>query len=307
MTNSNAIEVLSKATHVVFDKTGTLTSGLPTIQSVNILHGDYSEDECLRIATALEQASTHPLAHAFRSDHELPVVSEAEVHVAEGVGGVIDNTRWRLGRASFAAADFDSIDASGTVVYLSSESVPIARFTISDALRPDALDSLNSLKNLGINLSLVSGDNEGAVRAVADFLQIDDVHFDCTPEDKLAIIEALQASGERVVMVGDGINDAPVLAGADTSIAPGHGALLAQTSADVIMLGNSLRPVTTALRLSKATMRIVRQNLVWAVVYNATALPLAVAGMVPPWLAAIGMSASSLVVVVNALRLNRYA
>jgi Cu2+-exporting ATPase len=307
VTNSNAIEVLSKSTHIVFDKTGTLTSGMPTIQSIHILHGDYSEDQCLRIAAALEQASTHPLAHAFRSEHELPVVSEPDVHVAKGVSGVIDNAHWRLGQASFAAPDFDTLEASGTVVYLASEGVPVSRFTISDPLRPDALDSLNTLKDMGITLSLVSGDNEAAVRAVADSLQIDDVHFDCTPDDKLAIIEALQARGERVVMVGDGINDAPVLAGADTSIAPAHGALLAQTSADVIMLGDSLLPVTTAVRLSKATMRIVRQNLAWAVVYNATALPLAVAGMVPPWLAAIGMSASSLVVVVNALRLNRYA
>ena len=183
----------------------------------------------------------------------------------------------------------------------------MARFEITDALRPDASETLNTLRSMGIKLSLVSGDNAGAVRELARSLNIDDAHSDCTPADKLRIIEALQAGGERVVMVGDGINDAPVLAGADTSIAPGHGALLAQTSADVIMIGESLQPVTTALKLSRATLRIVRQNLTWAVVYNVTALPLAMAGMVPPWLAAIGMSASSLVVVLNALRLNRYS
>ena len=124
--------------------------------------------------------------------------------------------------------------------------------------------------------------------------------------DKLAIIEAAQKRGETVVMIGDGINDAPVLAGADTSIAPAHGALLAQTSADVIMLGDSLSPLTTAVEMSRKTMRIVRQNLAWAIVYNALALPLAAAGYVPPWAAAIGMSASSLIVVLNALRLNRF-
>jgi Cu2+-exporting ATPase len=159
---------------------------------------------------------------------------------------------------------------------------------------------------MGIKLSLASGDNEQSVAAVAESLGISDFRFDCTPEEKLDIIEQLQSRGERVVMVGDGINDAPVLAGADTSIAPAHGALLAQTSADVIMLGESLRPLVTALALSRKTLSIVRQNLIWAVVYNATALPLAVVGLVPPWLAAIGMSASSLVVVLNALRLNRY-
>jgi Cu2+-exporting ATPase len=159
---------------------------------------------------------------------------------------------------------------------------------------------------MGLDLSLASGDNEISVAAVADTLGITNFHFDCTPEDKLEIIEHLQSRGEHVVMVGDGINDAPVLAGADTSIAPAHGALLAQTSSDVIMLGESLRPLVTAVSLSRKTLSIVRQNLVWAVVYNATALPLAVAGLVPPWLAAIGMSASSLIVVLNALRLNRF-
>jgi Cu2+-exporting ATPase len=159
---------------------------------------------------------------------------------------------------------------------------------------------------MGITLSLASGDHEQSVTAVANSLGITDFRFDCSPEDKLKTIEKLQARGERVVMVGDGINDAPVLAGADASIAPAHGALLAQTSADVIMLGESLHPLVTALTMSRKTLRIVRQNLVWAVVYNVTALPLAVAGFVPPWLAAIGMSASSLIVVLNSLRLNRF-
>ncbi len=153
---------------------------------------------------------------------------------------------------------------------------------------------------------LVSGDNRVAVEDIARQVGIDDAHYECTPEDKLRIIEEAQQRGERVVMVGDGINDAPVLAGADASIAPAHGALLAQTSADVIMLGESLGPVVTAVTMSRKTMRIVRQNLAWAIVYNTLALPLAAAGYVPPWAAAIGMSASSLVVVMNALRLNRF-
>ena len=135
---------------------------------------------------------------------------------------------------------------------------------------------------------------------------MESAHPECSPEEKLRIIEQAQARGDRVVMIGDGINDAPVLAGADTSVAPAHGALLAQTSADVIMLGESLRPLITAIEMSRKTMRIVRQNLTWAIVYNALALPLAAAGFVPPWAAAIGMSASSLIVVLNALRLGRF-
>jgi Cu2+-exporting ATPase len=159
---------------------------------------------------------------------------------------------------------------------------------------------------MGLKLALVSGDNSAAVDRVADALDISESYSGCSPDDKLAIIRKAQTSGDTVIMIGDGINDAPVLAGADTSIAPVHGALLAQTSADVVLIGDSLNPVATGVLLARKTMRIVRQNLAWAVVYNAVALPLAALGYVPPWAAAIGMSASSLVVVLNALRLNRF-
>ena len=165
---------------------------------------------------------------------------------------------------------------------------------------------LQRLRGLGLNIALASGDNEASVLRVATALSIDDYRSRCSPEDKLELIHSMQEDGDTVIMVGDGINDAPVLAGADASVALADGALLAQTSADLIMLGHSLSPLVTAFRTSRQTMRIVRQNLVWAVVYNATALPLAAMGMVPPWAAAIGMSASSLIVVLNALRLSRF-
>ena len=302
VTNGNAIEVLSKATHIVFDKTGTLTSGSPKIERVNVHNDDFSEDDCLRIAAALEQASSHPIAHSFRSEKELPIVGDPNIHIAEGVSGSIDGETWHIGKASFAF--FEGPDTNA--VYLGTNGHCVAEFTIRDPLRPEAKDTLSTLKSIGINLSLASGDNEKSVTAVAESLGISDFRFGCSPQEKLEFIEQLQSHGECVVMVGDGINDAPVLAGADASIAPAHGALLAQTSADVIMLGESLHPLVTALTMSRKTLAIVRQNLIWAVVYNVTALPLAVAGLVPPWLAAIGMSASSLVVVLNALRLNRF-
>ena len=162
------------------------------------------------------------------------------------------------------------------------------------------------LRALGLEIALLSGDSEIPVARVADALDIGQYESDCSPERKLDVIKHAQSAGKTVVMVGDGINDAPVLAGADTSVALAHGAMLAQTSADVIMPGESLRPLVTGIRTARMTMRIVRQNLAWAIVYNATALPLAAAGFVPPWAAAIGMSASSLVVVLNALRLSRY-
>ena len=306
LTNGNAIEVLSRATQIVFDKTGTLTYGAPVILSTTILDDRYDETQCLSIAAALEQASSHPIARAFRTDGTLPLVTDTKVQVSQGVSGIVDGKAWRIGTAAFVTEGDAPQTASSTIVFLGFDTHAVARFELTDTLRADARDTVKALINMGKKVSLVSGDNATAVAAIAAALDIEDAHSDCRPEDKLRIINTLQERGERVVMIGDGINDAPVLAGADTSIAPGHGALLAQTNADVIMLGDSLHPITTAIRLSAATMRIVRQNLAWAVVYNATALPLAAAGMVPPWLAAIGMSLSSLVVVLNALRLNRY-
>ena len=306
VTNGNAIETLSRATLAMFDKTGTLTVGMPSITAVFVTDNAFTEKDCRRMAAALESASTHPLARAFALQEPLPAVSAPEVVVGQGVRGTIDGREWRIGNAAFVGGGIAAEDSSTTHVFLGVDGNAVAWFELEDEIRPDARQTLASLRRLGLSTALVSGDNRVAVDSVAAALEIDERHHECTPEDKLAVIESAQQRGERVVMIGDGINDAPVLAGADTSIAPAHGALLAQTSADVIMLGESLAPLTTAIEMSRKTMRIVRQNLVWAIVYNALALPLAAAGFVPPWLAAIGMSASSLVVVLNALRLNRF-
>ena len=305
VTNGNAIEVLSKASHFIFDKTGTLTTGRPVIQDSLVLDANFGLDQCMTVATALEQVSSHPIAHAFRSASELPVVDEPAVHIAQGVSGKIGGAEWRLGSADFAGFN-ESAYGESTTVYLARDGIGVARFDLRDEIRPATSDILDELRIEGLDVALASGDNESAVRSVADRLQIEDWHADCTPDRKLELINERQSGGGRVVMVGDGINDAPVLAGADTSIAPAHGALLAQNSADIILLGESLKPIRSALSMSRHTMRIVRQNLAWAVGYNLLALPLAAAGYVPPWAAAIGMSASSLVVVLNALRLNRY-
>ena len=306
VTNGNAIETLSRATMVIFDKTGTLTIGMPHITSVRVMDDAWTEDDCRRIAAALEHVSTHPLARAFAMPGELPLVTGDNIVVGQGVSGLIDGREWRIGNAGFAGSAAAPEDGTSTHVFLGVDGKPVALFELDDTLRSDAAATIETLRELRLKTMLVSGDNQVAVDNVAGQLGIADAHAECTPEDKLRIIEAAQEAGERVVMVGDGINDAPVLAGADASIAPAHGALLAQTSADVIMLGESLVPVTTAVTMSRKTMRIVRQNLTWAIVYNALALPLAAAGYVPPWAAAIGMSASSLIVVVNALRLNRF-
>ncbi|MBT8094376.1 MAG: cadmium-translocating P-type ATPase [Gammaproteobacteria bacterium] len=306
VTNGNAIEALSRATLAMFDKTGTLTNGMPRITSVLVVDNNFTEMDCRLVAAALEHASTHPLARAFAMQDELPSVTSHEVVVGQGIKGIIDGNEWRIGSAAFVGGAAGPSEEIATHVLLGVDGSVVAWFALEDELRHDAGETLREVRRLGLRTALVSGDNQLAVDEVAAKLEITDAHAECTPEDKLAIIKAAQERGERVVMIGDGINDAPVLAGADTSIAPAHGALLAQTSADVIMLGESLEPMTTAIAMSRKTMRIVRQNLAWAIVYNAVALPLAAAGYVPPWAAAIGMSASSLIVVLNALRLNRF-
>ncbi len=310
VTNGNAIEALSRASTVMFDKTGTLTMGQPRIATVVVFDGTLTEFDCRRIAAALETASAHPLARAFAMDVTLPGVASHRVEIGQGVSGVIDGRPWRLGSAAFvggvAASQAQPGDDVMSDVFLGVDGEAVAWFTVEDALRPAVDKTLRQLQGMGLRVALLSGDNRNAVERLATSLGIAEHHSECSPQQKLAIIEAAQDKGERVVMVGDGINDAPVLSGADTSVAPAQGALLAQTSADVILLGDSLAPLTTLLRMSTRTMRIVRQNLAWAIVYNALALPLAAAGLVPPWLAAIGMSASSLIVVLNALRLSRF-
>jgi len=309
LTNGNAIEALSKASCVVFDKTGTLTRGTPAVTRTVIIDPSFDEASCQRIAAALEVASTHPIASAFTHDDGNIVASAHRIAIGEGVAGTIGDRRWRLGRLSFASPGTPApkVDSgTATHVFLGVDGRLVAAFHIDDEIRPDAINVLQQLKALGLNISLASGDHEDSVRRIAAALGIDDYRAGCSPEDKLELIYAMQENGETVIMVGDGINDAPVLAGANASVALAEGALLAQTSADLIMLGHSLRPLVTAFRTARQTMRIVRQNLAWAVVYNATALPLAAMGIVPPWAAAVGMSASSLIVVLNALRLSRF-
>ena len=311
VTNGDAIETLSKATHVVFDKTGTLTRGAPEITRTTVQDQHFNERDCLQIAAALELASTHPIARAFVKHETTLQASDLAISVGAGVEGVVDGRHWKLGSAEFVtgipaplrhAAD----DVAVTQVFLGSHDRVAAVFEVDDALRDDAHNTLILIEKIGLSVSLVSGDREVAVNRIAATLGIGDARSGCSPDDKLATIRALQQAGEVVVMVGDGINDAPVLAGADASIAPSHAASLAQSSADILMLGNSLQPIVTALRASRQTMRVVRQNLGWAIVYNLAAVPLAATGFVPPWLAAIGMSASSLIVVLNALRLSRF-
>lgn len=307
LTQGEAIEALSRADRFVFDKTGTLTYGRPVVSDCQVFDETLSAREALGIAAALEADSTHPIAEAFRIDDRPAAVANCLAVPGRGIVGDVDGRSWRLGKREFVDFVEDTEATHSTRVWLGTDGRAVAVFEITDQLRADAGETIRRLRALGAKVTLLSGDARGPVAQAAQTLDIDDAHAGCLPEDKLDIIRRYQASGETVVMVGDGINDAPVLAASDASIAPAHAASLAQTNADIIMLGDQLNPVVTAARVARQTMRIVRQNLAWAVVYNAGALPLAAAGLVPPWLAAIGMSASSLIVVLNALRLSRSA
>ncbi|MHB1076349.1 heavy metal translocating P-type ATPase [Thiobacillus sp.] len=307
-TRGHALETLAHATDLVFDKTGTLTHGRLSVRRVVTL-GGRSEAEVGAIAAALEVGSEHPIGKALRES----VVSTATASLirntpGRGVEGSIDGHIYRLGSPRFAAvsetppAPPESDDRASWVA-LADESGLIAWFALADTPRADAPAALAALQKQGLRLHLLSGDAEAAVRRSAQQLGIADWHAGALPEDKLAYVKTLQNEGRIVAMVGDGINDAPVLAGAQVSIAMGEGADVAQAAADMIMLGSRLGTLADGVALARKTQRIIRENLGWALAYNLVAIPAAALGHVTPWIAGIGMSVSSLLVVLNALRL----
>ncbi len=295
----DALERLAQVTDVVFDKTGTLGDGKPHLQDIDACQG-IDADAALRIAAALERDSSHPLATAFAQVADVPAAGNLRAVAGQGVEGVVEDRRWRIGTAPFATGAADD-----GAVWLASDHGARARFTFAERERPDAAQAVARLREQGLALHLASGDAAAPVARFAEAVGIIDAHARQSPEDKLARVRALQADGRSVAMVGDGLNDAPVLAGADVSLAIGDGAALAQRAADLVLSGSSLGNVPAAIDIARRTRRIVRQNLAWAIGYNLLALPLAAAGMVTPWLAALGMALSSLAVTANALRLTR--
>ncbi len=298
----DALDTLARATDIVFDKTGTLSDHRPALAAVESFGID--REQALRIAAALERDSGHPLAAAFARDGDPQPLAATQVAAVPGRGieGEVEGRRWRLGRADFAAGREDD-----GALWLGDGQQAMARFTLEERPRADAAAALHSLRALGLRPHLASGDGEAAVRRMAATLGIGDAHARQSPEDKLALVKRLQGEGRIVAMVGDGLNDAPVLAGADVSVALGEGASLAHRAADLVTTGSGLERIPAAVSLARRTHRVIRQNLAWATAYNLLALPLAAAGLVTPWLAALGMAASSLLVTLNALRLARSA
>jgi len=317
VTRGHAIEALARANHFVFDKTGTLTEGRLTLTETLPL-GRLTAPAAQALAAALEQGSEHPIGRALRlMDGAAPLtpVEGIRAWTGQGIEARVDGKAVRVGTLGFAGALHGQLlpeaalrwsDASGSVIALADATGWLALFRLKDSLRPQAVALMATLRAMGAQLTILSGDTPLAVAEVAAQLGITDVadvHGGQSPEAKRAFIARLQARGALVAMVGDGVNDAPVLAQAQVSVAVGSATDLARKQADIIMLTEDLGHLALGVKLARRTLRIVRQNLVWAFAYNLLAIPLAMAGVISPWMAGIGMSASSLLVVLNALRL----
>lgn len=295
----DALMRLTQIDQVAFDKTGTLSDGAPKIVQVATL-GGLSAQHVSAIAAALQQGSLHPLALAFRSACPAPPAAQA-VAVRPGVGlsGTVDGRLWHLGTAEFAAGRADD-----GRIWLGDGAQAVAAFSVREQPRPDAASAIARLHARGLGTQLLSGDGLSAVKDMADAVGISRASARLKPEDKLQRVRALQAQGHRVLMVGDGINDGPVLAGADVSVALG-GVALAQQAADLVLIGGRLQRIADAIDIAWRARKLMRQNVGFALGYNLIAIPLALAGLVTPAVAAAAMALSSLAVTLNALRLHR--
>ena len=317
--SADALPRLAAIDTVAFDKTGTLTQGEPQLLGVRCF-GTLDADAARDVAARLEAGVAHPLAKAFGVARG-PAAVGAVLQPGDGVEATLDGARWRLGRRAFAegarpapttsaAAHGDGVDDpdDGTL-WLTRDGRLEARFEVDDAPRDDAAAAVAALREGGLRLTILSGDAPVRVAALGARVGIasGEAHGGLRPDGKLATVRALQDDGRRVLMVGDGVNDAAVLASADVAVAMGGGAAMAQREADIVLLGERLSPLVGAWRIARQTQAIVRQNIGWAIAYNLLVLPLAALGIVGPGLAALGMALSSLAVTANAWRIGRGA
>jgi Cu2+-exporting ATPase len=318
VTRSHAVETLARASHFVFDKTGTLTTGEMKLLEVLPL-GRLDRDASLALAAALEQASEHPIGAALRqaaAGQVLPLVDSLVNEPGCGVSAVQAGRKVRLGRPDHVVALHGkplperarSLSGSGdTVIGLGDEAAGSRSFawaTIRDRKRQRWSSALRAA---GRQVALLTGDAAPAARRVALALGIDEVEANASPQAKHDYVRRLQAGGAVVAMVGDGVNDAPVLAQAQVSVAMGGGSQLARTQADLVLLSENLDHLRRGILVARSSLRVIRQNLWWSFAYNLVVLPLAMSGFITPWMAGIGMSGSSLLVVANSLRLQKLA
>ncbi len=310
--NNDSIEKIAKSSYFVFDKTGTLTKGELELIEIDIIDNNYSRDDVLKIASALESASEHPLAkaivHASGSIDKIHA-DDIKNYPGQGISGNI-NGLWFIGTERFIsensrgafAPQSDPAKSLKQIVIATSESV-VATFSFNDELRNSSKSLIKYLKDQGKKVILMSGDQPSVVNQVAEELEIIDCRAGLKPEDKLNHIAKLQQQGYQVCMIGDGINDAPAFAQADVAIAMTNASDITKLNADILLLNNKIESLGTMLKIVAKTNRTIHMNFIWALAYNITVLPFAIAGFITPWMAAIGMSLSSLIVVVNATRI----
>jgi len=307
LTRGEALHELLSVDTVIFDKTGTLTCGRPQVRSMEINPGvtGLGESDLMAVAGALEAHSIHPIARAFRTGANTVEATDVVTHASGGLVGLIGGGRWCIGSSGFVGdwlgrpMDF----SSNSDIWLADESGWRASFALTDTLRPGARPVIRQLTQERMDVRILSGDESCAVAGIADRLNVEAWYAGQRADAKLQFIRDLQARGKKVLMVGDGANDGPVLAAADVSMTVQGATELANSTADLILTAESLRPVLQVFEVSRRAARLIRQNLLWALSYNAAVMPLAISGALKPWMAALGMSASSLLVVLNAARL----
>lgn len=303
----NALEALSRTTHLIFDKTGTLTEGALNIVTTQAL-GSVQSDELLAVGAALQQYSGHPVARAFDGIPASTGLERVEYHVGAGLEGYRHNVRYRMGSEAFCRQLADSLPPPpvGELYWIAlcRENEPLAWIGLDDRTRTEAPSVIKTALQAGMQVELLTGDSSPQGPSLARTLGIEHVASGLTPQQKMVHVQELQGDSAVVTMVGDGLNDAPVLGLADASFAVAGATDLARTQADFVIVGGDLQVVIQTWRKARQCRRIIMQNFAWALGYNLGAIPLAALGYIPPWAAAIGMSLSSLLVVANSLRLN---
>ncbi|MEZ8699151.1 heavy metal translocating P-type ATPase [Vibrio lentus] len=296
----HVFETLCKVNHLIIDKTGTLTEGDIRISKVETF-ADLDKEICLQVAASLEQHANHPIAKAFKThlSDDIEVESVNNV-IGSGITGELNRQEVAIGSSEFILGEAQPSESNG--IYLSMAGRHIATFTYEDPIRKESIELIKQFKEAGIKTTLLTGDSLINAKPVAAEIGITDIVANAKPEDKLAYLNSRDAS-DITMMVGDGINDAPILAGAHLSVAMGGGTDVAKASADMVLLGDKLDRLLKSRTLALKTRKIIRENLAWSLGYNLLILPLAVAGLVAPYIAVVGMSASSIIVVSNSLRL----
>ncbi|MCO7223940.1 heavy metal translocating P-type ATPase [Pleionea sp. CnH1-48] len=301
--NAQTLNRLADITHIVFDKTGTLTEGKLHLEKT-IIHQPDAQLDYLQIACALERQSRHPIAKAFQEKDDKQVHFESvDEQFGMGIEGQWNGSHWYLGKPK-QEISLDT-DSQTMPIFLYRDQVLVATFELSDKIREQAADLVKELHQLGLKTSLLSGDHSSHVKKVADELGIQHYYNNHLPQQKAEKVMQWQQQNEIVLMLGDGLNDTIVLAQANVGIAMNTSADLTQHKADAVLMHQNLYSLAQSMELAKKTHAVIKQNIVWAISYNLCAIPIAMLGWVPPWLAAIGMTTSSLIVVLNALRLNR--